>query len=702
MAIDHRIGNKVQKSLRREDAPATRVDPHPYIGIVKNNLDPTRCGRLQVWIPDLGGNQNDPKNWRTVSYASPFMGTTDIASTAGSTPNTENKFTNTPHTYGMWMVPPDIGIEVIVIFIAGDPMRGYWIACVNSALSRYMIPAIAAAGNLALAGASADVKSTLTTHSVAPVTEYNDNDPTIAQNPAFYTNSKPVHEPQYKVLKQQGLDRDFSRGLISSSSQRESPSTVFGISTPGRPYNDPADDPNFLAKVQAGTLTEADYAYKTRKGGHSLVMDDGDLTGQDQLVRLRTAGGHQIMMNDSDNTLYINHADGSSWIELTTEGTVNIFTDSGFNVRTQGTLNLHSDLDVNINAGGSINLNAANKFQVNSVKTNMLQSQLSVETTAQTEFKVGSGFSIDAGAMISVKAGGILALEGTSIYQNSGKAVSVKGVDPITVNSLPDTTRASPSALWESQPNALLSIVTIAPTHEPFPRASQHAIIAVASAPATGLKPQDAYAGANDATKTVGPIGKFATAITAKQIRQQLAVQCDCTIGNLSHDQMVALFAQIGNGESGMNYKQIGITTKNYVGKYMFGREALQSTGYVKLSVKQNSQIYNPNSWTGKDGINSVDDWLNNGPVQERAMCDSLTMNYNQMVKQGTIGKTDDPETVAGTLYVSQLLGAGGAHQWRTGAGGADANGTTGDQVFSRGKWAVSTYAPLVQSINQG
>ena len=125
MAIDHRIGNKVQKSLRREDAPATRVDPHPYIGIVKNNLDPTRCGRLQVWIPDLGGNQVDPKNWRTVSYASPFMGTTDIASTSGSSPNTDNKFTNTPHTYGMWMVPPDIGIEVIVIFIAGDPMRGF-------------------------------------------------------------------------------------------------------------------------------------------------------------------------------------------------------------------------------------------------------------------------------------------------------------------------------------------------------------------------------------------------------------------------------------------------------------------------------------------------------------------------------------------------------------------------------------------------
>ena len=72
MAIDNRIGKKVAKNLRREEAPATRVDPFPYIGIVKNNLDPSRAGRLQVWIPDLGGDENNPQNWRTVNYASPY------------------------------------------------------------------------------------------------------------------------------------------------------------------------------------------------------------------------------------------------------------------------------------------------------------------------------------------------------------------------------------------------------------------------------------------------------------------------------------------------------------------------------------------------------------------------------------------------------------------------------------------------------
>ena len=74
MAIDRRVGTKVDKTLRREEAIGTRVDPYPYIGIVKNNLDPTRSGRVQVYIPDFGGDSEDKKNWRTVGYASPFMG----------------------------------------------------------------------------------------------------------------------------------------------------------------------------------------------------------------------------------------------------------------------------------------------------------------------------------------------------------------------------------------------------------------------------------------------------------------------------------------------------------------------------------------------------------------------------------------------------------------------------------------------------
>jgi hypothetical protein len=358
MALDFRIGTKIIKSLRTDLAPATNVNPYPYIGVVKNNLDPTRSGRVQVFIPELGGNPEDKTNWRTCSYASPFMGYTSTEVTAADTPDTTNAYPNVTHTYGMWMVPPDIGVEVIVMFIAGDPMRGYWLACVNSNLSRHMLPGLAGSKNIDISNANNLVKGSYLTGQQAPVVEFNENIGANKTNPNFYNAPKPIHEFQYNILKTQGLDQDIIRGSISSSSQRETPSQVFGISTPGRPTNDPKDDPNYVRNAEAGLLDESYYRVKSRKGGHTFVMDDGAVLGQDQLVRLRTAGGHQVLMHDTEQTVYISHASGDSWIELTKDGKLNIYNKSGFSLRSEGDVNLHSDKNINFNAGGNISLHA--------------------------------------------------------------------------------------------------------------------------------------------------------------------------------------------------------------------------------------------------------------------------------------------------------------------------------------------------------
>ena len=403
MAIDSRIGTKVNKNLQASQAAATSLTPYPYIGIVKNNLDPTRCGRMQVYIPDLGGNPDDPTNWRTVSYASPYMGYTSTEISQSEIPDTQNSFSHVGHTYGMWMVPPDIGVEVIVIFVAGDPMRGYWIACVNSNLSRHMLPAMAGSRAVDLTGASVETLNSYVSGNIAPVVEFNENLLENQNNPNFYNINKPIHEIQYAVLKNQGLEQDTIRGTISSSSQRETPSHVFGISTPGRPTNDPADDPTYLERLNAGTIPEEYYRVKSRKGGHTFVMDDGSVLGADQLVRLRTAGGHQILFHDTEDVVYISHAKGSSWVELSANGSINIFSKEGFNVRSEGNVNIHSDQNINMNAGGNIYMNK----------------------TANTQ---------------------------------------------ATINSFSNVNFDSNVGIWTSNVNLLNSIVTVAPTHEPWNR----------------------------------------------------------------------------------------------------------------------------------------------------------------------------------------------------------------------------------------
>lgn len=403
MAIDSRIGTKVNKNLQAGQASATSLNPYPYIGIVKNNLDPTRCGRVQVFIPELGGDSDDQTNWRTVSYASPYMGYTSTEITQGDIPDTQNSFGHVSHTYGMWAVPPDIGVEVLVIFVAGDPMRGYWIACVNSNLSRYMLPGLASSGAIDTSGANTATLNSYVSGNVAPVVEFNENRAENQTNPNFYNINKPIHETQYAILKYQGLERDNVRGTITSSSQRETPSHVFGISTPGRPTNDPADDTTYVERLTAGLITEDYYRVKSRKGGHTFVMDDGSTLGNDQLVRLRTAAGHQIMMHDTEQILYISHAQGTSWIEMSADGSINIYSKEGFNLRSEGNVNIHSDKNINLNAGGNIYMNK----------------------TANTH---------------------------------------------AVVNSFSDAEYDANVGVWTNNANVISSIVTVAPSHEPYNR----------------------------------------------------------------------------------------------------------------------------------------------------------------------------------------------------------------------------------------
>ena len=553
MAEDIQQGSKVSKSVQKEGAAGTRVDPYPYLGIVKNNVDPTRAGRVQVWISDFGGNADEPSNWRTVSYASPFIGTTNIPINGSKT----NSWSESPQTYGMWMTPPDIGCEVLVTFISGDPQKGYWFACVSSNISRYMLPGNAASLYPSTEFSSPAVKKTYDAAVAdnggvvpAPVTEFNSNLKDYATDPGFINIGKPIHEPQYLILTGQGLDRDPYRGVLTSSSQRETPSNVFGISTPGRPLNDPALDPKYEQKVKSGNLTESDYAVKTRIGGHTFVMDDGDATDKNRLIRLRSASGHQIILNDSANVVYISNNTGTVWVEFTDEGKLNFFSAGGIDMRTQGTMNFHSDGDINFNAVGKLNIKSEDKAHIDCKSLDLnAGAGFTVGTTGKTEFNAASGFNIDAGSKISLKAGGDIALTGASIKQNSGGTASVTAPQPIPVNLLIDTSLSS-DGIWLQQADALRSIVTAAPTHEPSYRKSMSKIVSAPAptdpskgVPPKAIGPQDASTDlAGNFTGAVGtPVNN---PVTSDDIRKQPL--SSTAVGSMSKEHVTSLFAQLG------------------------------------------------------------------------------------------------------------------------------------------------------------
>ena len=451
------------------DRGGTPAEMGPFIGRIVNNIDATRTGRLQVFIEQFATGQpsTNPETWRWVRYLPPFYGVTEKTSTSAGV----GTYPGNQQSYGMWFTPPDIGTSVMCFFVEGDPDQGYYIGSVITDSLTHMLPAIGAAKKDQYVTQNITQDAYFTDAPQLPVTEINTDNKDIDQNPRFFDQKKPVHSYQAAIFFQQGLSNDPERGPIISNAQRESPSTVYGISTPGQPIYQGGLDPNTIRQqLNSGAIKPQDVSVIGRKGGHTLVMDDGDLENTNALVRLRTSKGHQIMMNDSEDFFYIVHANGQTWIELGHEGTVDIYSTNSVNVRTQGTINLHADKDINMFSGGNINLKSNAATNIGAVTTLNMASQGDMTLYSQTTVGVLSDGSIALQAQSggSWNGGAALKFKGDRIDLNGSGADSVTK-PRLYPETLMDDTTFNSSTGWQVKKDALKSIVTRAPTHEPYP-----------------------------------------------------------------------------------------------------------------------------------------------------------------------------------------------------------------------------------------
>jgi hypothetical protein len=360
MPINKRVGHKVRKHVRTEEASGVRMDSGPFIGIVKHVLDPTRSGRLQVYLPHLGGDPENPNNQRIVQYASPFAGYTNFQKTPNRDVNESLTFETVRHSYGMWFTPPDVGVKVLVVFEASNANNGYWIACLPNTVEHNQI---GSSGGVATADLASDaqVDSLISGYGAAyaPGVDYNAAQKDSIIDPNALSRQKAPHRVQIKILAEQGLLADTVRGIDDASSTRETPSAAFGITTPGRTYIDQATD-DYLQRVSAApnvdTTKLREKIIHGRKGGHQFIMDDGNANGEQRRIKIRSAAGHQIIMDDTEGMIYISNSKGTNWIELANDGQMMIYSESDITVRTGADLNLKVDGNYNTEVNGDYNL----------------------------------------------------------------------------------------------------------------------------------------------------------------------------------------------------------------------------------------------------------------------------------------------------------------------------------------------------------
>lgn len=472
MALD------VQRSSGRSasykfDRGNTPTDFGPFIGEIMNNVDPTRGGRVQVYIDQFAGNDKENESlWRTVAPLQQQGGSTPKTSTstgAGTFGSSNNQ-----QSYGSAAGSPDIGTQVMCFFVAGDPNQGYYIGIVPSQGANHMVPALGAAKNAVKQ--NTDQETYFAKSPQLPTTEINnaDSNTEFTEDPQFFNKEKPVHSYSAATMFQQGTVSDPIRGPIDSSSQRESPSNVTGTSTPGRPiYQGGMKDPTISQKVASGEVSDEDATIVGRTGGHSVVMDDGATDGKTAIVRIRTAKGHQVTMSDDGNNLYIAHANGQVWLEFGQEGTLDVYTTNSINLRTEGTINLHADKDFNVWAGGNINMmsNVSTTMQSEGKFTCATKEELLLFSQSTIGVKSNGQLTLDSksGAWAS---GGSLALQGGTIDLNSGSAASVSVPTGLIKYTMPASSFNTESG-FKVESSGTESIVTRAPAHEPWPYHNQ-------------------------------------------------------------------------------------------------------------------------------------------------------------------------------------------------------------------------------------
>jgi hypothetical protein len=321
----------------------------PYIAVVESNADYTKHGSLQVTIQ---GNEDDTRelvqNRISVRMLYPYYSVKEFIN-AGQDPQ---RFLDTQQAHGMIFPAPQIGTKGLVMFLNKSIKQGVWMGAFQEQTLNHSIPEPATSTKIAIDNETARYYANgeygLPVDNVVKSANIGQTTPDRVRHP--------VH-PMADVLRKQGLLVDNIRGLTSSSQRRDAVNQIFGVKTPGRYIGD---------EKLVGPKTNAIKTKVTQPGGHSLTMDDGAIDGSNNLVRLRTQAGHQILLHDTNDLIYIGNAKGTAWIELTSDGKMDVFCEDSISMRTRGDFNFYADRDFNLEAKRNVNIRAKNILKTES------------------------------------------------------------------------------------------------------------------------------------------------------------------------------------------------------------------------------------------------------------------------------------------------------------------------------------------------
>lgn len=201
-------------------------------------------------------------------------------------------------------------------------------------------------------------------------------------------------------LQQSGLAEDAVRGQGSADMSREDPSTLQGMKTRGDP--------------ERGEI------------GHQFIMDD---LPAEAGIRLRTSHGHQILWSDVTDSIYISTAQGNSWVEISQDGKIDIYSSD--------TISAHAKKDFNLKIGENFNLDVGKNFNY-SVGGDVIENITGSRTTTIGSFSKttnGGAYEIQAAGEYAASALGISLSSLSTLKTSSAMNTEIYGGVSVNIDA---------------------------------------------------------------------------------------------------------------------------------------------------------------------------------------------------------------------------------------------------------------------------
>lgn len=367
---------------------ASRFDPQ-FIQIAKvmDNRDPTRNGKLKVWVENSQSTEDDKNSWITCRYSSIFAGRTPGQSGA-------DEFSQYPKSYGFWAVPPDVGTKVAIFFANANIHDAYWFSCVFDERMNTMVP-----------GTATQMMEDTGYDMPIPVTEYDRN--TIETS----VSEKYINVPLVNGLQKQNLLYDEVRGLANRSSTRTVINSVYGMNTP-RGQSIIMDD-GYRDSELSGTTWDDDPDGYQNTQYNNAANDTSTGSRKQEGIVLKTRSGAQILLSESDGIVFIINRDGTARIEMEQDGNIVVHSDKSISFKATEDINLMAGQNINMDVGNTLNL----------------------LTGANAHFEIGSNFDITTGSQLVANSSGELRLVSSSGTRVQGSSVDISSSGNISSTS---------------------------------------------------------------------------------------------------------------------------------------------------------------------------------------------------------------------------------------------------------------------------